>query len=286
MAEVLNKNQISRIFSDAQKHQRIGQIIRRFSTNKDDIRQTALRNLDLSGSRNVLDLGCAFGAFTETLKGRLHPRAIITGLDMLDEYESFFLDACRRAGYAGEFSARGVEQIIKYPATSYDLIICSYALYFFPDLLGDIARVLAGEGLFITITHSEADMRELVDMIKKILKQNNLLTDNQTLPIENIVGRFSAQNGAALLQKHFGSVQSIDFKNTLIFPPQEINHFLEYFHFKQLFFLNEAQAKKQVIIDQLAREIKSTAQKGKSINMCKDDIIFIASQPLTAKENT
>jgi SAM-dependent methyltransferase len=284
MAEVLDKNQISRIFRDARKHQRIGQIIRRFSTNKDDVRQTALKNLDLSDRRNVLELGCAFGAFTEALKGRLHPRAKITGLDMLAEYESFFLDACRRAGYAGEFFAGGVEQIIKYPTASYDLIICSYALYFFPDLIADIARVLAGDGFFITITHSEADMRELVEMIKEILKRNNLLADNQTLPIENIVGRFNAQNGAFLLQTHFNRVQSIDFKNTLIFPPREINHFLEYFHFKQSFFLTEALAKKQGIIDQLSRELQNTANTGKSINMRKDDIIFIASQPLTAKE--
>jgi ubiquinone/menaquinone biosynthesis C-methylase UbiE len=284
MAEVLDKNQISRIFRDARKHQRIGQIIRRFSTNKDDIRQTALKNLDLSDRRNVLELGCAFGAFTEALKGRLHRRAKITGLDMLAEYESFFLDACARAGYAGEFSAGGVEQIIKYPSASYDLIICSYALYFFSDLIEDIARVLTRDGFFITITHSEADMRELVDIIKTILKRNNLLVDNQRLPIENIVGRFNAQNGAALLQKHFGRVQSIDFKNTLIFPPGEINYFLEYFQFKKSFFLTEAQTKKQDIIAELSRELQNKAEKEKSINMCKDDIIFIASQPLTAKE--
>ncbi|MBN1474882.1 MAG: class I SAM-dependent methyltransferase [Syntrophaceae bacterium] len=284
MAEVLNKNQISQIFRDARKHQRIGQIIRRFSTNKDDVRQTALKNLDLSDRRNVLELGCAFGAFTEALKGRMHPRAKITGLDMLAEYESFFLDACRRAGYAGEFSARGVEQIIKYPAASYDLIICSYALYFFPDLIGDIARVLTGDGLFITITHSEADMRELVDILKIILKKNNLLADNQTLPIENIIGRFNAQNGDTLLRKHFGHVQSIDFKNTLIFPPGEINYFLEYFQFKQSFFLTEAQTKKQDIIAELSRELQNKAEKEKSIGMCKDDIIFVASQPLAPKD--
>ncbi|HDQ03014.1 MAG TPA: class I SAM-dependent methyltransferase [Deltaproteobacteria bacterium] len=284
MANILDKNQISQIFRDARKHQRIGQIIRRFSTNKEDIRQIALKNLDLSSCRNVLELGCAFGAFTEALKGRLHPQAKITGLDMLAEYESFFLDACRRAGYAGEFSARGVEQIIKYPAASYDLIICSYALYFFPDLIEDIARVLTGDGFFITITHSEADMRELVNIIKKILKKNNFLADNQALPIENIIGRFNAQNGADLLRKHFGRVQSIDFKNTLIFPPGEINYFLEYFQFKQSFFLTEAQTKKQDIMDELSRELQNTAQTGKSINMCKDDIIFIASQPLAAKE--
>src|SRR4030042_6881963 len=149
MAEVLDKNQISRIFRDARKHQRLGKIIRRFSTNKDDIRQTALKNLDLSDRRNVLELGCAFGAFTEALKGRLHPQAKITGLDMLAEYESFFLEACKRAGYAGTFSASGVERIKKYPTASFDLVICSYALYFFAGLIGEISRVLTKEGIFI-----------------------------------------------------------------------------------------------------------------------------------------
>jgi len=284
MAEVLDKNQISRIFRDARKHQRIGEIIRRFSTNKNDIRQTALKHLDLSNCRNVLELGCAFGAFTEALKGKLQKDAKITGLDILAEYEPFFLEACRRAGYAGVFSANGVEQIIKYPAASFDLIICSYALYFFPGLIEDIARILHQGGIFITITHAECDMQELVEITKKILRQNNLLTGKQTLLIENIVGRFSAQNGGSLLQKHFSRVQSIDFKNKLIFPAHEINYFLEYFQFKRSFFLTDTQTIKQGIIDQILCEIENTAAKDKSISMCKDDTIFIASHPLAPKD--
>ena len=284
MAEVLNKKKIRQVFRDVQKHLHIGQVIRRFSTNKNDIRQTALGQIDLSKCQNVLELGCAFGAFTEALKGKLHPAAKITGLDIVPEYESFFLEACERAGYAGTFSASGVERIKKYPTASFDLVICSYALYFFAGLIGEISRVLTKEGIFITITHSQCDMQELVEITKKILKKNGIINDKQSLPIEILVGQFSAENGDRILQPFFRKIRTIDYKNKLIFQPHEIDHFMEYFHFKKSFFLMETDVHKKNIVDQLVRELKDAAIKEKNISMCKDDKIFIASQPLMSKE--
>ncbi len=286
MAEVLNKNNIRQVFRDVQKHLRIGQLIRRFSTNKDDIRQTALGQVDLSSCQNVLELGCAFGAFTEALKGKLQPDAKITGLDIIPEYEPFFLEACKHAGYPGIFSAAGIEQIKKYPATSFDLVICSYALYFFANMIPEISRVLTKDGIFITITHSVCDMQELVEIAKKILKKNGMLTDEQPLPIEILVGQFSAENGDMVLQPFFREIRTIDYKNKLIFPPQEIDYFLEYFHFKKSFFLMETDTHKKNIADELVRKLKDEALKGKDISMCKNDKIFIASQPFTPKEQS
>jgi len=222
-----------------------------------------------------------FGAFTEALQSRLHPDAKITGVDIIPEYRPFFLDACRWSGYEGSFSSSGIDRIKKYHPASFDLIICSYALYFFPEIIPDIARILKNDGFFITITHSNKDMSEMVEIVKKILRQNNSIGETQSLPIEIIFEQFSAENGESLLRPFFSTIVSKDFRNTLIFQPQEINNFMDYFQFKKSFFLSEHDAKDETIMHQLFAELQNTAMKNNFITMCKDDKIFICSEPLT-----
>jgi ubiquinone/menaquinone biosynthesis C-methylase UbiE len=280
MADVFDKKKIRKVFRNVQKHRLIEQLIRQFSTNKEDIRRNALLPADTSSCRNILELGCAFGSFTESLKGRLHPKARINGWDIVPEYKPFFLEACKRAGYEGTFSAAGVNRIKKYPAQSFDLVICSFALYFFVEMIPEIARVLKKDGKFITITHHESNMRGLITIIRNIMKQNKLIADDELLPIEVVVRQFSAENGRELLHRNFDEVISVDFKNRLIFRPQEINFFIEYFHFKSPFFLIGTKTDSNIIIDQLIRELQGIAAAEKVINMCKDDRIFICSQPI------
>jgi ubiquinone/menaquinone biosynthesis C-methylase UbiE len=323
MAEVFDKKRIRKVFRNVQKHRLIEQLIRQFSTNKEDIRKNALLPADISSCQNILELGCAFGSFTESLKGRLHPEARINGWDIVPEYKPFFLEACKRAGYEGTFSSSGVNKIKKYPAHSFDLVICSFALYFFADMIPEIARVLKKDGKFITITHCQSNMRELIAITRSILEQNHgyepqsklrgiipsatrdcspyqsrraahtvlefhnkLLAENEPLPIEVIIRQFSAENGRELLNKNFGQIISIDFKNTLIFQPHEINFFIEYFHFKSPFFLIGTKTDSNIITTQLVHKLQGIAAKEKVINMCKDDRIFICSDPFPTKEQT
>ncbi|MDI6743261.1 MAG: class I SAM-dependent methyltransferase [Smithella sp.] len=284
MADGFDKKKIRKVFRDAQKHVAIAQLIRRFSTNKSDIRKTALDPIDLSGCRDVLELGCAFGAFTEALQGRLYPEAQITGIDIIPEYKPFFMEACRRAGYAGQFHSSGIDRIKKFSGGSFDLIICSYALYFFPEIIPEISRVLKKDGVFITITHSHNDMHEIVGIIRKILRQNDPFPDNQMLPIEIIFEQFSAENGKALLQPFFGRLEIIDFANKLVFQSDEIGSFLDYFQFKKSFFLTGTDASSKTIIHQLENELKDVAIKNQVVTMCKDDRIFICHEPLNTKD--
>lgn len=280
VVDILNRENIRRVFQDVQKHRLIGQLIRRFSTNKDDIRIKTFQGIDLSNGREVLELGCAFGAFTEALKGRLHQSAQIRGIDIIPEYKKYFLEACRRAGYEGTFSAAGVEEIKKYSDDAFDLVLCSYALYFFPHIIAEIPRVLREDGFFITITHSRRDMQELITLTKRILRQNALLEEQQALPIEAIISRFSAENGRKQLRPYFHCVKTMDFKNRLIFEPQEIDYFMKYFHFKKAFFFMGTKAHKKDIISQLSETLADAATKGKKITMHKDDRIFICSKPV------
>lgn len=285
MSDILDKKKIRKVFRNVQKHLSIAQLIRRFSTNKEDIRKAALNRVNLSRCRSVLELGCAFGAFTEALKNKLHDGATITGVDIIAEYKPFFLDACRRAGYEGTFLSSGIEKIKKIPSGSFDLVICSYALYFFPEIIPEIARIMKPSGFFITITHSSNDMREIVEIVKKILGRHHASGTNRSLPIEIIFDQFSAENGESLLQPFFKTIEAIDFKNTLVFQPQEIKYFMDYFQFKKSFFLSVKDANNQTIIRQLFKELQETLSKNQMVSMCKDDRIFICSQPSTGKDS-
>ena len=284
MVDFLDRKKIRQVFRNVQKHRHIEGLIRQFSSNKEDIRLTALNQVDLTNCRDVLELGSAFGAFTEALKGRLDPGAAITGLDIVAEYEPFFLEACRRAGYSGTFFATGIQTIRKYPANSFDLIICSFALYFFVEMIPEIARVLRKDGTFITITHDQCNMQELIHITRKTLKEQNLLANNHLLPIEVIVQQFSAENGEKLLRPYFGQVRKLNFKNSLIFQPWDIDFFVNYYQFKSPFLLVGTDAEKKTIVNKLLHKLQDIGAQNKVITMCKDDAIFICSQPQFLKE--
>ncbi len=284
MADFLDKKKIRQVFRNVQKHQHIEMLIRQFSSNKEDIRLTALNQVDLSNCRNVLEMGCAFGAFTEALKGRLHREATITGMDIIAEYEPFFLEACKRAGYQGTFSSAGVHLIKKYPPASFDLVICSFALYFFVDMIPEISRILQKDGTFITITHDQCNMQELITITRNTLEEYQLLMNNQLLPIEVIIRQFSAENGEKMLSPFFGHIRKFDFKNSLIFQPWDIYFFMDYYQFKSAFFLAGTRAHKKNIVDKLLHKLQDIGAETSGITMCKDDAIFICSQPLESKD--
>jgi ubiquinone/menaquinone biosynthesis C-methylase UbiE len=286
MADFLDKKKIRQVFRNVQKHQHIEALIRQFSSNKEDIRIMALNQVDLSFCRDVLELGSAFGAFTEALKGRLHADASIRGLDIVAEYEPFFLEACKRAGYRGSFSSSGVHTIRKLPSASFDLIICSFALYFFVEMIPEIARLLRKDGAFITITHDQCNMHELISITRSTLEEQSLLPKNQLLPVEMIIRQFSAQNGEAMLVPYFHQIRKLEFKNSLIFQPWEIYFFIDYYQFKSPFFLIGTGAHKNNIVERLLRRLQDIGAESKVITMCKDDAIFICSKPNRPKETS
>ncbi len=279
MATFPDKKKIRQAYRDVQKHQHIEALIRRFSSNPNDIRQEALDALDLTGCRQVLELGCAFGSFTGALKDRLHPQAHITGLDIVEAYKPFFLQACHKAGYEGTFSGAGVDQIQTMPSKTCDLILCSFALYFFVELIPEIARVLKPDGWFIAITHARRNMREMIDLLRSILNRQHLLRDDQLLPIEMILGAFSSENGEDLLSAHFAEVRRRDFPNTLVFEPPEMDAFIDYYRFKEPFFLTGNAPAPAGILQDVTEALSDMARNGQAATLLKDDSIFICTQP-------
>ena len=270
------------IYTDISSHRLASEIIRSHSSNYADIRCVALDPLDLSQCRDILDIGCGFGFFTEALQGRVHPNAAVMGIDVIPDCEGPYLETCSRSGLKGSFLSEGLVPIGEFNAGSFDLILCGYAMYFFPEVIPEISRILRASGRFVTITHNGNHMFELIETVKEILRDKAMLHESQ-LPIESIIGRFSSENGENLLSPWFAKINRIDYHNTLTFRPDDISALSAYFRFKGAFFLSQTSLDKNEIAALLITRLQSGPVSCCGFTMSKDDTVFICSEPVGRK---
>lgn len=270
--------QVAEVFIGVEAHQETAALIRSHSTNQGDIREEALANLDLQDCRQILDLGCGFGFFSESLRNKISPTAHVTGLDMIPAYEPLFMEVCKRIGVPGRFLAAPVSYVHTLPSGSWDLVLCSYALYFFPEIIPRIARLLTSAGIFVTITHAADNMGELIAAARTALRKIGVL-DRERLPIEEIIGRFCAENGHDLLSPWFTRIDTADYPNALIFRPDEVSLLLSYFHFKSPFFLTGIDLDRAEILNAITTHLTDVSHSQQGFTISKDDRIFICRQP-------
>lgn len=275
-----NKSKIVEVFTDVNVHRSTADIIRRHSTNQNDVREIAFEGLNLEHCRNILDLGCAFGFFTEVLKGKVHPEAIVTGVDIIGNYEPLFLNACQRAGVKGAFRSSGVSVIKDFKDSSFDLILSSYSLYFFPEMVPDISRILNSDGLLVAISHDKHNMGELVSFAKDALGSNGMLKQDTKLPIEIFISKFSSENGCEILSPWFENIRVIDFKNSLFFQPDDISPLIKYFRFKCPFLLSDTPTEARTVVEVFENYLQESFHYSRNgFKISKGDTIFVCSKP-------
>ena len=269
---------LAKVFRDAEKHRVIADIISRHLSNKDDIRRQAFNSLNLSGSRSILDLGCGFGFFTEALKNRVHAKAKIIGVDKYPEYEWFYFQSCEKAGVKADFLSKGIKVIEQMDDHSFDLIICSYALYFFPETIHHISRILKDDGVFITITHAIPHMQEFIAYVRSILKKSGLILTID-IPYETLISRFSDKNGTEMLQAYFSKIKMMKYKANLTFGKGDHEDLVNYFDFKQSFFIPEVVDPNNELHDIVIAGIKEDLETRQGLKITKNDVIFVCSGP-------
>ncbi|MDO9514468.1 MAG: class I SAM-dependent methyltransferase [Syntrophales bacterium] len=274
---------IRKTYGAVQDHVETRRLISRYSVNREDIRESALGGLDLAGVEDALDLGCAYGFFTEKLAGRLKEGAAITGLDLAGKVNrELFLAVVASMGYRGRFVAGSADLICDMDSGSLDLVVASYSLYFFPHLIGEIARLLRPGGVFIAITHTEASLQEVIRLIPGCVRSVGL-----EAPGEPAIGRllraFSLENGEAQLRGHFGRIERIPFENDLSFPRDDIEACIDYLGkkrnllFKEIFDTNPQRIDEA--LSYFYRELRKSASRQGSVVITKDDCIFRCFDP-------
>ncbi len=251
-------------------HEAVSAIIRQRSTNPQDIREVALDGLDLSSAQRILDLGCGFGFMAEVLAERVDPEATIVGVDAWASNEGLFVKKVTDAGREADFVCTKVDSRLPWPDGQFDVVVCCYALYFFVDVLPEIARVLSPNGVFVTITHTEGSVAGQLPAAGFAEAAEALL---------KLTRRFSAENGLQLLSSHFGEIEQIDYSNSLRFRPEDADDLFAYLRFK-LPLLTPGSEPDDALPDHLTRFVHTALSHLGEVVVEKDDAVFQCRKPL------
>ena len=250
-------------------HETISAIIRRRSTNQDDVREVALRGLDLAFVEDILDLGCGFGFMCDVLADRVAPNARFVGVDTWSANDAPFMSKVSANGRTGSFTCMKIGSHLPWPDQSFDLVICSYSLYFFVDVLPEVARVLRPQGLFLTITHSESSIVGDLPAAGFAEAAAGLLS---------LIRQFSAENGLDILREWFGQVTRIDYENNLRFEAEHADELLTYLQFK-LPFLVPGSSPDDNLPTALKRYVVRSLRETGELIIDKNDAVFRCGSP-------
>ncbi len=278
-----SRQDIRKTYELIQEHMRTKAIIREHALNRRDIREVALEGLDLSGVRRVLDLGCGYGFFTEKLQGRLHQGAHILGIDLVDrENRRVFLQTVKDIGYEGEFVRSRADIIRSMDESSFDMAIASYSLYFFPHLVGAIARVLSPEGVFVAVTHSKYSLREVTSFVPRCMERMGIVPPAEIM-INRLFRAFSLEEGEEMLSPFFGRVERVIYENDLLFPLDRIGECIDYLDKKKhLIFKEVMENHPQKVGDMVSYfndMVFAYAKEHGRIVLTKDDAVFRCFRP-------
>lgn len=250
-------------------HEAVSAIIRRRSTNAADVREFALDGFDLSSAKRVLDLGCGFGFMAEALAPRVAPDAEIIGVDVWQANQPPFLEKVAAHGRRASFNCMQVGWELPWPDGAFDLVVCSYSLYFFAEVLPEIPRVLAPHGTFVALTHSRRDFPALALIVGLSSPGGEWVS---------LISRFSAETGGRKLGRWFGQVERVDYPNALVFGPDELDELLAFLHFKLPLILPGWQPSDELPpgVAERARNLLSTHG---TLVIEKNDAVFRCSMP-------
>lgn len=287
MIELFSMEDLRLTYEEVEWHRRSREIIQKYALNQEDIREVALKGLDLSHACRVLDLGCGYGSFLEKLVGRLDPTAHITGIDVINKKNREpFMNTLDRIGCKGDFIQGSADLVRDMETGSFDLVIASYSLYFFPHLIPEIARILRRTGLFLTITHSRYSLREIMEHVPGSMEKAGMVPPND-LMIHRLFQAFCLEDGGAELERYFGQVELIPYRNSLLFPVENFAACAEYIRNKRHLLFKEASEacpdKLDEVSENCTRALYDRARIQGRVVVNKDDGIFRCRLPVAEK---
>lgn len=237
-----------------------------------DVRAALWRGLDLTAVHTALDLGCGIGFVAEAIARRTATDAEFVGIDSRSVNAQPFMQAVQRTGRRGIFRCERLVDQLDFATDAFDLAVASNSLYFFPALLPQIARVVRPSGVFLAATASVESCRQLLSEAGLGGTASRLL---------EVIHRFSAENAAQLLRPHFGRIECVEERGTLVFERSRYDDFLRYLWFRLPFLAHEELADHPPAAP-LAETLRRALGQRQRIEFARHDVVFRCYEPRSA----
>jgi len=268
---------LNNTFGRVKLHQRIGNIILEHSTNPSPLGSIVYKGISFTDKISVADIGCGYGRCINYLDKIVPNDSEYVGIDPLERNRTTFLNNTKTANFNGKYLCGNANRISEYSDNYFDLILCNFSLYFFIDTLPTIVKKLKSNGLFITITHSNNSLDELLDDLQIVLKFNQKPTWDE-LGSEQVLDNFNSENGLELLQPYFKNIEKIEYRNTLEFYNNDIDKLFDLLQFKKTSLIHHNDyadfIKTKEFDDKLRNTVTAKIKKFGKYTLNKDDTIF------------
>lgn len=238
------------------------QLHRDFSQNRQGWFPWIYQNCQIRPSMNILELGCGNGAlWAENLQKLPSPLTIT----LSDISEGMLRDARRNIGQEDSrflFQCFDCHQI-PFPPQSFDLVIANHLLFYCQDIsqvCQEIARVLKPKGRFLCSTYGTKHMKEISNLVQEFDSRIVLAADN-------LYEHFGLENGKNILEKHFSSVECIQFKDEIFLDqPEPLIQYILSCHGNQNQILLDRYKDFRIFVEKKTR---------KGFHITKDAVIFL-----------
>ncbi|MFG2115593.1 class I SAM-dependent methyltransferase [Streptomyces sp. NPDC048718] len=219
-----------RFFNDTRMLDVKQRVHNHYRTNPQSMIDHMIANLGLTGSEDLLDLGCGNGFILEHLRPHLADGSI-TGLDIAPAV----LEAARERMHGTATPCTWIEgsadDLSMLGDDTFDRVMANYMIHYVPDLdrcFTEVRRVMRPGGVFQLTTDRPDSMLEMYQVHFAALTAMGAPED---LFKATPKGRLSLDNGTDVLGKYFEEVGKVAWQDQLRFTdPEPFMHFYQVGH--------------------------------------------------------
>jgi SAM-dependent methyltransferase len=197
-----------------------------FRTNPKSMLDHMIDNLALTGTEDLLDLGCGNAFVLEGLRPHI-AEGTITGLDIAPAVLEAAAVRLQGTATPCTWIEGSADDLSTLGDNTFDRVMANYMIHYVPDLdacFAEVRRVMRPGGIFQLTTDRTDSMLEMYQVHFSALKEMNAPDD---LFKASPKGRLSLANGSPQLGRHFERVDVVTWQDQLRFTDPAV--FMEFY---------------------------------------------------------